>query len=213
METLIPLGAEKQFAQWNKRENFENFEEFKARLTKVEEESLKLAEVSKTAMMVKEIEPQFRNLVKACKSCHKGTIKPTKTKLEKLIHANSADAIEYRQAVMETIKWNVKLMSVMVKGKIPFDAETFAKTAEFVVFTSKMPLEGFIEEDNDQGDTNAKPAIWENWTDFKAKMAQLQEETAKLANVSKTATTMKKVTPQFLNTTQVCKSCHKKYRK
>lgn len=124
---------------------------------------------------------------------------------------SSEDAIEYRHSIMEVIVWNFKPMVAMVKGKIPFDAQVFANRAANVAFLSQMPLEGFIPG-SDKGDTEAKPEIWTNWDDFKAKMIEFQEESAKLAEVAKTATTVKEITPQFAKTGEACKGCHKKYK-
>ena len=124
---------------------------------------------------------------------------------------STEDAIEYRQAAFEVLVWNFAPMGAMVKGKIPFDAKVFAERAANVAFLSKMPLEGFIPG-SDKGETDAKPAIWQNWDDFKAKMGKLQEETAKLAEVAKTATKVEEVAKQFGETGKVCKGCHEKYR-
>ena len=124
---------------------------------------------------------------------------------------STADAIEYRQAAFEVLVWNFGPMGAMVKGKIPFDAQTFAEKAANVAFLSKMPIEGFIPG-SDKGETDAKPEIWQNWDDFKAKMGKLQEETAKLAEVAKTATKVEEVAKQFGETGKVCKGCHEKYR-
>jgi cytochrome c556 len=122
-----------------------------------------------------------------------------------------ADAIEYRQAAFEVLAWNFGPMGAMVKGKIPFDAKTFAERAANVAFLSKMPSEGFIPG-SAQGETDAKPIIWQEWDDFKAKMGQLQEKSAKLAEVAKTATKLEEVANQFGETAKVCKGCHEKYR-
>lgn len=123
----------------------------------------------------------------------------------------TADAIEYRQAAFEVLAWNFGPMGAMVKGKIPFEAKTFAERAANVAFLSKMPLEGFIPG-SEQGKTDAKPIIWQEWDDFKAKMGQLQEKSAKLAEVAKTATKVEEVANQFGETAKVCKGCHEKYR-
>jgi len=122
------------------------------------------------------------------------------------------DAIEYRQAVMEIIVWNFRPMGKMVKGKIPYDAQAFAKKAENLAFLSHLPLEGFIPG-SDKGETDAKSAIWNNWEDFKAKLEAFQQESAKLAEVAKTATTAKGVKSQFIETAKTCKGCHKPYKR
>jgi len=121
------------------------------------------------------------------------------------------DAIEYRQAVMKTIVWNMKPMGTMVKGKMPFDAQAFAKRAENLAFLSKLPLEGFVSGSY-KGDTDAKPTISDNWHNFKAKMANFEKEATELAKVAKTATALKEVRSQFGDTAKTCKACHKRYK-
>jgi len=125
---------------------------------------------------------------------------------------DSEDAIEYRQAVMETIVWNVKPMGAMMKGKVPFDTQAFAKRAKNLAFLSGLSLEGFIAGSYDE-ETDAKANIETNWEDFKAKMADFEKEAAKLAEVAKNATKLKDVGTQFKNTVKTCKACHKKYKK
>jgi len=122
------------------------------------------------------------------------------------------EAIEYRQAGMEMIAWNFGRMGAMVKGKMPYNAAAFAERAENVAALSKMALEGFIPI-SPKGDTDANPKIWTNWADFKAKMDRFEQEAAQLAGIAKTATTLKEVVPQFVNTAKLCKGCHRKYKK
>ena len=124
---------------------------------------------------------------------------------------DSEDAIEYRQAVMTLIKWNMGQMGAMLKGKIPFDAEAFAKRAANLAVLSQMPLEGFTPG-SDQGYTNADPSIWRNWDDYNAKMVKFQQEAAKLAEVAKTAT-RGEIGSQFVNTAKTCKGCHRVYKR
>ncbi|HDN27699.1 MAG TPA: cytochrome c [Thioploca sp.] len=122
------------------------------------------------------------------------------------------DAIEYRQAVMEVIAWNVGQMGAMVRGKIRFDAQAFAKRAGNVAFLSLLSLEGFIPGSY-EGETDAKPAIEINWDHFNAKMAQFEEESAKLAEVAKTAKTRREVGLQFMKMAKTCKGCHRRYKR
>ncbi|HAI69028.1 MAG TPA: cytochrome C [Gammaproteobacteria bacterium] len=121
------------------------------------------------------------------------------------------EAIEYRQAGMEMIAWNFGRMAAMVKGKMPYNATAFAERAENVAALSKMALEGFIPI-SPKGDTDAKASIWTNWDDFNARMVEFENQAAQLANLAKTATTLKEVVPQFKNTA-LCKGCHRKYKK
>jgi cytochrome c556 len=124
---------------------------------------------------------------------------------------SKVDAIEYRHAVFEVIAWHFGPLGAMVKGKMPFEAKIFAEKAANVASLSKMPLEGFVPGSH-EGDTDAKAEIWTNWDDFKSKMTSLQEETAKLAEVAKTATKVEEIKEQFGKTAKVCKGCHEDYK-
>jgi cytochrome c556 len=125
------------------------------------------------------------------------------------------EAVEYRRAVFEAIKWNFLSIKDMIKGKKDFNAEELAKNADRVAALSKMHLDGFIP-DSGIGSTKrkneAKPEIWKNWDDFKAKNSKFEEESAKLAEVAKSSK-MEDVKPSFEATAKSCKSCHDDYRK
>ena len=119
-------------------------------------------------------------------------------------------AIKYRQGVYSVMGWNFGSMAAMVKGKKPYDAEVFARNAEIVAFMSKLPLEGFTPG-SETGDTKAKPEIWLDMDDFKAKLEKMQQEVAALAKVAKTGN-FDAAKAQLGEAGQACKACHDKYR-
>jgi len=120
------------------------------------------------------------------------------------------DAIKYRQGVFRVIGWNFGSMAAMAKDKKPYDAEEFARNAEIVAFMSKLPLEGFTPG-SESGDTRAKPDIWLNMDDFKAKLEKMQQEVAALAKVAKNGD-LATSKAQLGEAGQACKACHDKYR-
>jgi len=101
-------------------------------------------------------------------------------------------------------------MVAMAKGEKPYDAAAFARHAEIVAFMSKLPIEGFIPG-SDKGETKAKPEIWSDMDDFKAKLEKMQNEAAKLAEVAKGGD-FNAVKAQLGETGKACKACHDKYR-
>lgn len=121
-------------------------------------------------------------------------------------------AVAYRQGVYHAIAWNFGPMAGMVKGEMPFDANAFALKSERVAYLSALPLEGFIP-DSLVGKSEAKPEIWDNMDDFKAKMQTFETEAVKLAEAAKTATAVDALKPQFGKVGQACKDCHDKYKK
>jgi len=120
------------------------------------------------------------------------------------------DAIKYRRGVYSVIGWNFGSMAAMVKGKKPYDAAEFARNAEIVAFMSMLPLEGFTPG-SDKGDTKAKPEIWDNMDDFKAKLEKMQQEVKALAKVANSGN-FDAAKAQLGEAGQACKACHDKYR-
>ena len=120
------------------------------------------------------------------------------------------DAIDYRQGVFSAIKWHFGTMGAMVKGKMDYDAEDFARRAEIVAQLSQLPKEGFIEGSY-SGDTDALPAIEENWDKFEGGMNMLAESTAKLAEVAASGD-MDQIRPAFGEVGKTCKGCHDNFK-
>jgi cytochrome c556 len=120
------------------------------------------------------------------------------------------DAIKFRRGVMAVIGWNFGSMAAMAQNKKPYDAAMFARNAEVVAFMSKLPHEGFTPG-SDTGDTKAKPEIWLDMDDFKAKLEKMQTEVDKLAEVAK-AGDFNSSKAQFGEAGKACKACHDKYR-
>src|SRR5690349_10475751 len=94
-------------------------------------------------------------------------------------------AIAYRQAGYTMLGWNFGPMAQMVRGKAPWDAAEFARRAERVASIAPQLLEGFPEGSDTGATTDAKPEIWKNMDDFKAKMDELVKQSKLLAEVAK----------------------------
>ena len=120
------------------------------------------------------------------------------------------DATKYRQGVYRVIGWNFGPMAAMAKGDRPYDAAAFARHAEILAFMSKLPLEGFVPG-SDSGETKAKPEIWLDMDDFKAKLEKMQAEATKLAEVAKSGD-FNAAKAQLGETGKACKARHDKYR-
>lgn len=121
------------------------------------------------------------------------------------------DAIQYRQSAFGLLAYNFGDMGAMMKGKKPFDAETFAMRANNVAALSKIPFEGFIDG-SDKGETEALAKIWQDRADFDAKMKAFQENTAILATVAQKGD-QAEIKKAFMNTGKSCKGCHDTYKK
>lgn len=120
-------------------------------------------------------------------------------------------AIRYRQSVYTMIGWNFGPIVQMVKGKTPWDAAEFAKHAERIAALAPQLPEGFPAGSDTGAKTEAKPDIWKNGDDFKAKMNDFIAESKTLADIAKGGDEAK-MKDQFKKTAGTCKACHDKYR-
>lgn len=120
------------------------------------------------------------------------------------------DSIKYRRSGMYLVGANFGPLAAMAQGKRPYDKDAAIKHANIVAFVSKLPMEAFVPG-TDTGDTKAKPEIWQDPEDFKAKMDKMNQETAKLAQVAQ-AGDFEALKAQVGETGKTCKSCHDKFR-
>jgi len=121
------------------------------------------------------------------------------------------DAIKYRQSAMFLVGQNFGPLAAMAQGKMPYDKDAAIMYADIVAFVSRLPLRGFQPGTDTGGNTKAKPEIWENMDDFKAKLEKMQQETAKLAEVAQSGD-FNALKTQVGETGKACKACHDKYR-
>lgn len=126
------------------------------------------------------------------------------------IAAKPEDAINYRQGAFTAMAWHFGTMGAMVKGKVDYDAEDFSRRAEIVAQLSKLPMEGFMPGTY-EGDTDALPAIEENWDKFEGGMNMLVKNTAALAEAAKSGD-MDQIKPAFGEVGKTCKGCHDNFK-
>jgi cytochrome c556 len=120
------------------------------------------------------------------------------------------DSIKYRRSAMFLVGSNFGPLAAMAQGKRPYDKEAAIKHASVVAFVSKLPIEGFVPG-TDTGDTKAKPEVWQDMDDFKAKMDKMNQETGKLSQVAQTGD-FEALKAQVGETGKACKACHDKFR-
>ncbi len=121
------------------------------------------------------------------------------------------DAVRYRKSGYTLVVWHFSPLGAMVRGKIPFDKQVFARHANHLANVVPMLLEGF-PKGSIVGNSEAKPEIWSNWPDFQAKMRDFETQTKLLAEVAK-AGDEAKMKEQFGKVGATCKGCHDKYKK
>ncbi len=120
-------------------------------------------------------------------------------------------AVDYRQGVMNVFSWNMKAMSDMLKGKIPFDQAVFARHAKDLAAAATLNLVPGFPEDSESQDSDALPEIWMEFEDFKAKYQELGEASRKLSNIA-AGGDKDSLGAALKQTGKACKACHKKYK-
>jgi cytochrome c556 len=120
-------------------------------------------------------------------------------------------AVEYRQGVMNVLGWNMKVMSGMMKGKVPFDQQVFADHAKDLASASGLNLLSGFPEDSESEESDALPEIWMDFDDFKAKYRKLGEAANNLSEVAVKGDKAS-LGEALEKTGKACKACHKKYK-
>ena len=120
------------------------------------------------------------------------------------------DAAEYRQSTFKMVGQHMGAMGDMMKGKVDFSAEDFAKNAEAVAMLSQLAPNGF-EVEGLSDDTDAKEEIWKDKEAFNEKMSDFQTTAAALAEATKSGEEGK-IKGAFGPFAKTCKGCHTDYR-
>ncbi|EQD58411.1 Cytochrome c prime [mine drainage metagenome] len=120
-------------------------------------------------------------------------------------------AVNYRQGIYHAILWNFVPMAQMVRGMRPWNQATFAQGAARIEFYSQQLLEGF-PPGSLTARSEAKPAIWQHWAEFSAKMQNFENASATLAAVARSSDQAASKAA-FIKTADTCKSCHDAFRK
>lgn len=133
--------------------------------------------------------------------------------------ANSQDAkmieaaLKYRQGAFSMIGWHMGPLGGMAKGKIDFDAATFASNAQAIADLAKYPENAFPEgSSSDSVETRAKPEIWADSAGFGEKLEAFKSASADLASVAAGASSLDDVKEAFGALGKSCKGCHDDYR-
>jgi len=120
-------------------------------------------------------------------------------------------AIEYRQNALSLMHKNFAVMGDMIKGDIEYDDEIFVARAEDFAKLASIPWVAFSVEGAMPGEnTDALPAIWDNWDDFQERANEFQTHADQLADVAIGARDQAK--DAFMTVAQSCKGCHDNYR-
>ena len=121
------------------------------------------------------------------------------------------DAIRYRQAVMVLVGQHFGSMGEVVKGKQPYNQNSFAEEAAVLEILSKLPWDAFLYPASDRGQTKLNSKALKNKDDFMQAARKFENETAKLAADAKTGD-LDAIKAQFGAAAKTCKGCHGEFK-
>ena len=120
-------------------------------------------------------------------------------------------AIKYRKSVMFLIAQHFGRMGAMVKEKVPYNQEVFAKNAMLVQTLSRLPWEAAMVPGTDSGDTTLNSEVFMKPAEFKEVAQNFETQTAKLASVAQSGD-FSGIKAQFGEVGKSCKACHTQFR-
>jgi len=125
--------------------------------------------------------------------------------------AKPEQAIRYRKSVMFLIVQHFGRMGAMVKEKIPYNQEVFARNAMVVEMLSRLPWEAVMVPGTDTGDTTLNSSAFDQRAKFKEVAQTFETETTKLLRVAQSGDFIGLKT-QFGEVGKSCKACHSQFR-
>ena len=120
-------------------------------------------------------------------------------------------AIKYRKAVMFLIAQHFGRMGAMVKEKIPYNQEVFARNAMLVETLSRLPWEAAMLPGTDAGDTTMNASVFAQQAKFKEVAQTFETQATKLVSAAQSGDFSASKT-QFGEVGKSCKACHSQFR-
>ncbi|MBK4214885.1 cytochrome c [Paracoccus caeni] len=131
-----------------------------------------------------------------------------------LFAQDADDAIEARHGYMKMLSIEMGKLSGMAKGEIEYDEAAAQAAANNLAALSNYDLPSLFVEgssSDDNGDSDALPAIWQNTEDFGAKFAGFREAAA--AAPAAVTGGQGNIGAALQTLGGACKDCHDDYRK
>ncbi len=118
------------------------------------------------------------------------------------------DAIKTRQEAMKSNGASMKAIKAIVEAN-GAAADVVAPAQKIGEIADMIP--DLFPQGSDQGDTAAKPEIWQNWDDFKSKAGDLKMQADMLVSAAQGGD-LATVRAQFEKVGAACGACHKAYK-
>jgi len=118
--------------------------------------------------------------------------------------------VKQRQAAMTLQGKYFGPLAGMAQGKVPFNHDVVARNAGYLDALDKMPWDGFNESTKGEK-SSALPAVWAKPAEFKQAQERLENEVAKLVQVSG-GSDEGAIKAQIGAVGKSCGGCHENFR-
>lgn len=118
--------------------------------------------------------------------------------------------IQYRQNYMNAISGHTGAIRRLKDGRFTAEGHLQMHTEALARLAKDIAL--LFPEGTGAGKTDAKPEIWEDWSDFEARAAESRQAAQALLDAVQSGDAGA-IDTRFGELTQTCKACHKPFRK
>ena len=118
--------------------------------------------------------------------------------------------IQYRQNYMNAIGGHTGAIRRLKDGRFTAEGHLQMHTEALARLARDIAL--LFPEGTGTGKTDAKPEIWEDWSDFEARAAESRQAAQALLDAVQSGDAGA-IDTRFGELTQTCKACHKPFRK
>ena len=118
--------------------------------------------------------------------------------------------IQYRQNYMNAISGHTGAIRRLKDGRFTAEGHLQMHTEALARLARDIAL--LFPEGTGTGKTDAKPEIWEDWSDFEARAAESRQAAQALLDAVQSGDAGA-IDTRFGELTQTCKACHKPFRK
>lgn len=124
---------------------------------------------------------------------------------------DDAPVIAYRQRLMKGHGASMGSIGDFLKFKLPYGSNHVVVHAKNIAEYATL-IPAAFEEKITEGNTDAKPEVWDNWEDFVAKANALNVAAAELSTLA-AGGDMRAMMPGVKALGDSCRNCHNDYRK
>ena len=121
-----------------------------------------------------------------------------------------SDPIAARKALMKANGDQNRVATDTLEGKRPFNLDEAKKVLATFAETGEKAPALFPDDSKTGGDTAALPAVWENKTDFQARLAKFAQDSKAARDATMDLDSFK---VQITEVRKNCGGCHQTYRK